>query len=86
MGLEAVNNFLLKIFGSKNERLIKGYLPVVEAINALESDVRALAMRALTGQTGKLKSRLTSGEPGRCCRRLLPQFGKPPGALGMRHF
>ena len=88
MGLEAVNNFLLKIFGSKNERLIKGYLPVVEAINALESDIRALSDEALTGQTGKLKSRLASGES---LEALLPEaFATVREAtwrtLGMRHF
>jgi len=57
MSLGAVNKFLLKIFGSKNERVIKHYLPIVDSINLLESDIKALSDAELAGQTEKLKLR-----------------------------
>ncbi len=88
MGLEAVNSFLLKIFGSKNERVIKGYLPLVEAINALEPEIKALTDEDLARQTQKLKSRYESGDT---LDDLLPEaFATVREAtwrtLDMRHF
>ena len=88
MSVEAVSNFLLKIFGSKNERVIKSYLPVVESINAMESDIKALSDSDLAAQTHKLKSRHQSGES---LKDLLPEaFATVREAtwrtLGMRHF
>ncbi|MDA3895092.1 MAG: preprotein translocase subunit SecA [Desulfobacteraceae bacterium] len=88
MSLDAVNKFLLKIFGSKNERVIKHYLPVVDSVNLLESDIKALSDAELAGQTQKLKSRYQSGES---LDDLLPEaFATVREAtwrtLGMRHF
>ncbi len=88
MSLGAVNKFLLKIFGSKNERVIKHYLPIVESVNQLESDIKALSDSELAGQTQKLKSRYQSGES---LDDLLPEaFATVREAtwrtLGMRHF
>ncbi|MEN9780854.1 MAG: hypothetical protein RL014_2002, partial [Pseudomonadota bacterium] len=36
-------NFLTKIFGSRNDRLLKQYRKTVERINALEASMRALS-------------------------------------------
>ncbi|MCD6585904.1 MAG: preprotein translocase subunit SecA [Desulfobacteraceae bacterium] len=88
MSLAGVNKFLLKIFGSKNERVIKHYLPIVDSINLLESDIKALNDAELAGQTQKLKSRYQSGES---LDDLLPEaFATVREAtwrtLGMRHF
>jgi preprotein translocase subunit SecA len=88
MSLAGVNKFLLKIFGSKNERIIKHYLPLIESTNLLESDIKALSDSALAGQTQKLKSRYQAGES---LDDLLPEaFATVREAtwrtLGMRHF
>lgn len=88
MSLGTVNKFLLKIFGSKNERVIKQYLPVVDSINLLESGIKALSDSELAGQTQKLKSRYQSGES---LDDLLPEaFATVREAtwrtLEMRHF
>ncbi|MBC2714253.1 MAG: preprotein translocase subunit SecA [Desulfobacteraceae bacterium] len=88
MSLSAVNKFLLKIFGSKNERVIKQYIPLIESINLLESDIKALSDSELAGQTQKLKSRYQSGV---ALDDLLPEaFATVREAtwrtLRMRHF
>ncbi len=88
MSVGRVNKFLLKIFGSKNERVIKSYLPAVDATNALEPGIKALSDEALAAQTQKLKSRYQSGES---LSDLLPEsFATVREAtwrtLGMRHF
>jgi preprotein translocase subunit SecA len=54
-------NVLTKIFGSRNERLLKQYSRTVAQINALEPDMAKLSDEALRGKTGELKSRLASG-------------------------
>ncbi|MGH8687407.1 MAG: preprotein translocase subunit SecA, partial [Burkholderiales bacterium] len=51
-------NVLTKIFGSRNERLLKQYSRVVSRINALEAEVAALGDEALRSKTGELKQRL----------------------------
>jgi len=51
-------NVLTKIFGSRNERLLKQYARVVVRINALEPGIAALGDEALRAKTGELKQRL----------------------------
>ncbi|MEP2981298.1 MAG: preprotein translocase subunit SecA [Lentilitoribacter sp.] len=51
-----------KIFGSSNDRRIKGYRPRVDAINALEPKIQALSDDELKGQTEKLKAELATGK------------------------
>ena len=88
MNIGGVNKFLLKIFGSRNERIIKQYIPFIESINLLESDIKALSDTEIAGQTQKLKSRYQAGES---LEDLLPEsFATVREAtwrtLGMRHF
>lgn len=54
-------NFLTKIFGSRNDRLLKQYRRVVERVNALEPGLEGLDDDALRGKTQELKARLASG-------------------------
>jgi preprotein translocase subunit SecA len=77
-----------KIFGSRNERLIKQYGQVVRQINALEPTMQALSDEQLRGKTEEFKQRFQNGES---LDKLLPEAfavvregGKR--ALGMRHF
>ena len=55
-------NFLTKIFGSRNDRLLKTYRKSVERINALEARYEPLSDDALKEQTTLFKQRLAAGE------------------------
>ncbi|HEY9099775.1 MAG TPA: preprotein translocase subunit SecA [Thiobacillus sp.] len=77
-----------KVFGSRNERLVKQYLQKVKAINALEPTMEKLSDTELTNKTAEFKSRLENGES---LDKLLPEaFAVVREAsnrvLGMRHF
>ncbi|MBK7956594.1 MAG: preprotein translocase subunit SecA [Candidatus Accumulibacter sp.] len=83
-----IPGLLKKIFGSRNDRLIKQYMQVVRKINALEPGISALSDEALRGKTAEFKTRVGNGE---MLDALLPEAfavvreaGKR--ALGMRHF
>ena len=55
-------NFLTKIFGSRNDRLLKKYRHTVTKINALEAGYEKLSDEALRGKTEEFKDRLAKGE------------------------
>lgn len=83
-----ISGLLKKIFGSRNDRLIKQYSVVVRQINALEAGVSALPDEALRAKTDEFRTRVTNGES---LDALLPEAfavvreaGKR--VLGMRHF
>src|SRR4030088_1225560 len=50
-----------KFFGSANERRIKGYLPRVERINALEPELAKLTDEALRARTEDLRRQVVEG-------------------------
>jgi len=83
-----------KVFGSRNERLVKQYLQKVKAINALEPAMEKLSDAELAGKTAEFKSRLGQGgtlNAGESLDKLLPEaFAVVREAsrrvLGMRHF
>jgi preprotein translocase subunit SecA len=83
-----ISNILTRIFGSRNERLLKQYRAVVRDVNALEPSMAALDDAALRAKTGEFKERVAKGE---ALDDVLPEAfavvreaGKR--ALGMRHF
>ena len=83
-----ITGLLKKIFGSRNDRLIKQYSQTVARINALEAAVSALPDEALQARTGEFRSRHEQGET---LDALLPEaFAVVREAsrrvLGMRHF
>jgi preprotein translocase subunit SecA len=83
-----ISGFLTRIFGSRNERLLKQYGRTVEAINALEPSVKSLSDDALKAKTSEFKGRVAKGES---LDDLLPEaFAVVREAavrsLGMRHF
>ncbi|SDM63938.1 protein translocase subunit secA [Oryzisolibacter propanilivorax] len=55
-------NFLTKIFGSRNDRLLKQYRKTVARINAMEPEYEALSDEALRGKTQEFKERVARGE------------------------
>ena len=57
-----ISNILTKIFGSRNERLLKQYAQVVERINALEPEIAALSDESLKARTAVFKQRVANGE------------------------
>jgi preprotein translocase subunit SecA len=50
-------NVLTKIFGSRNDRLLKQYSRIVTRVNALEAEIAALSDSALAGKTQELRGR-----------------------------
>ena len=55
-------NFLTRVFGSRNQRLIREYSKTVAAINALEEGLKALDDAALKARTDEFRRRYTDGE------------------------
>jgi preprotein translocase subunit SecA len=53
--------FLTKIFGSRNDRLLKQYRKVVDRINALEPSLEGLSDEALKAKTQEFRDRLAAG-------------------------
>jgi preprotein translocase subunit SecA len=54
--------FLTKLFGSRNDRLLKQYRTTVARINALEPAFEALTDEALKAKTTEFKTRVAAGE------------------------
>ena len=55
-------NFLTRLFGSRNQRLVRQYSRTVNAINALEAEIKALDDAALKAKTAEFKKRYSDGE------------------------
>ena len=55
-------NFLTKIFGSRNDRLIKQYRKTVALINGLEAQFEALSDDQLRAKTDEFRTRVAQGE------------------------
>ena len=55
--------FLQKIFGSRNQRLVKQYQKTVTAINALEPQIEQLTDDQLRAKTTEFRQRVSSGQP-----------------------
>ncbi|MDZ7842962.1 MAG: preprotein translocase subunit SecA [Gammaproteobacteria bacterium] len=83
-----VGSLMTRVFGSRNDRLIKQLTKSVEQINALEPELQALSDEALQAKTDDFKERHKGGET---LEQLLPEaFAVVREAsvrtLGMRHF
>ena len=83
-----IANLLKKIFGSRNERLLKQFRKTVQVINALEADLKMLSDDELKSKTEQFKDRVKNGTP---LDEILPEaFAVVREAsqrvLGMRHF
>ncbi len=83
-----LTGFLKKIFGSRNERLLRQYRTTVTRINSLEAGLQALSDEELAAKTPEFRQRIANGE---ALDDLLPEAfavvreaGKR--VLGMRHF
>src|SRR3569623_489169 len=78
-----------KLFGSANDRRVKGYQARVDAINALEPELIALSDDALKARTAEFKQQLADGKT-TLDDILVPAFATVREAakrtLGQRHF
>jgi preprotein translocase subunit SecA len=86
--LSTVSNFMVGVFGSRNQRLLKRYGSLVAAANAHEAGLTGLSDDALRAKTAELKERYTASQD---LEALLPEaFALVREAarrtLGMRHF
>lgn len=82
------NKVIRKIFGSRNDRLVKRMFKTVDQITALEDQISALTDEQLTAKTAEFRERVQGGES---TDALLPEAfavvreaGKR--VMGMRHF
>jgi preprotein translocase, SecA subunit len=83
-----VGKILAKIFGSKNDRVIKLYRGIVRRINELEPSIEPLSDIELTAKTVEFKERIAQGET---LDQLLPEAfavvrETARRLLGERHF
>ncbi|MHC4954620.1 MAG: preprotein translocase subunit SecA [Planctomycetota bacterium] len=60
--IESVGRLVKGIFGTRNERVIKGNLPVIDQINALEAEFESYSDDQLRAKTDEFKARLKKGE------------------------
>jgi preprotein translocase subunit SecA len=77
-----------KLFGSANDRRIRSYQPRVDAINALEPELKALSDEALKARTAEFKKQIAEGAT--LDDLLVPAFATVREAarrvIGQRHF
>src|SRR3569833_614196 len=83
-----VLHFLTRVFGSRNERLVRGYGRLVRAAAELESSIQRLSDEELRGKTAEFRRRLSEGTS---LEDLLPEafaVVREAGVrtLKMRHF
>ena len=83
-----INSLLTRVFGSRNERLLKQLQRSVAKINALEAELEKLSDEALKAKTPELQKRIADGET---VDKVLPEaFAVCREAsrrvLGMRHY
>ena len=88
LSITSIGSFASKIFGSSNDRLVKGYRPRVAAINALEAEVARLSDGELRARTAQFRKQLADGAD--LDDLLVPAFATVREAakrtLGQRHF
>ncbi len=83
-----LSNLLKKIFGSRNDRMVKQYSQTVRIINEMESAIAGLSDTELRGKTDEFKQRIHNGES---LDALLPEAFAVVREVGkrileMRHF
>ncbi|MBY0445470.1 MAG: DEAD/DEAH box helicase, partial [Burkholderiales bacterium] len=83
-----IANLLKKVFGSRNDRLLKQYGTIVKQINALEAGFAALSDDDLRAKTEEFRARVAKGET---LDQILPEAFAvcregSKRSLGMRHF
>ena len=83
-----INKLLTRVFGSRNERLLRQLDRIVAKVNALEPEMQKLSDDALKAKTPEFQQRIAAGE---ALDKILPvAFAVCREAsqrvLGMRHY
>jgi preprotein translocase subunit SecA len=83
-----IKNILYKIFGTRNERLLKQYIEIVNKINNIEEDIVKLSDMELKDKTAEFKLRIKNGST---LDEILPEAfavcrEASKRVLNMRHF
>jgi len=86
--MNAIDNIVAKFMGSRSERELKSYRPLVNRINSLESKMMALSDDQLQAFTPQFRERIANGEP---VDDLIPETFAVVREVGrrvleMRHF
>src|SRR4249919_414549 len=87
-GLSMLNSLLTRLFGSRNERLLRQFQKNVARINALEPELQKLSDDQLRGKTDEFRKRIAEGAT---LDQLLPEAFAvcregSLRALGLRHY
>ena len=84
----SIGTIAAKVFGSSNDRRVKGYRPKAEAVNALEPELEKLSDAELRARTDEFRRQVADGVP--LDDLIVPAFATVrEGArrsLGQRHF
>src|SRR3990172_4113352 len=84
----SIGTIAAKVFGSSNDRRVKGYKPKVEAINALEPEMERLSDAELRARTDEFRRQVADGVS--LDDLIVPAFATVREAakrsLGQRHF
>ena len=71
MAVKAVSSVMKKMFGTRNERLVKRYLKIVDQVSDREAGMRRLTDAELRAQTGLLRERIADGAD---AREMIPEI------------
>jgi len=83
-----VFNIFTKIFGSNNDRILKGFQPIIDEINLLETQIKLLSDQQMAQKTIEFKGKIDNGAS---LDDILPHAfalvrETAVRTLGMRHF
>jgi len=83
-----LKNVVYKIFGTRNERLLKQYYRIVSQVNSLESEISKLDDSSLQSKTHEFRQRYADGQT---LKQMLPEVfavcrEASKRVLNMRHF
>ena len=70
MGIPVVSATLRKVFGTRNERMVKRYLRAADQVNAQTDEVVGLSDQELRARTGEFERRIAEGET---AQAILPE-------------
>ena len=62
MAIPYISPFMKKLFGTRNQRLVKRYLRIVDQVSTFEDEIRALSDPELRAKTDEFRRRLAEGE------------------------
>ena len=83
-----ISKLLTRVFGSRNERLLRQLERLVAKVNALEAEMQKLSDEALKAKTGEFQQRIAGGE---ALDKILPEAfavcrEASQRVMGMRHY